>query len=307
LIFTLGKAKDTDKDGVPDKYDKCPSTPAGVQVDELGCPVDTDTDGVPDYLDKCPLTPANVKVDANGCPLDSDGDGVPDYLDKGPNTPKGVKVDADGRPIDTDADGVADYLDKCPNTQKGIKVDTKGCPLDSDGDGVPDYLDKCADTPKGATVDAFGCPVDTDKDGVPDYLDKCPTVPGIAANKGCPEIKAETKKVFAQALQGIQFESGKDVIKKMSFPILNKVVAVMKDNPSYNLEINGHTDNTGDAATNLMLSQKRADAVKNYLVMKGINGTRLTAKGYGQTMPVADNATVKGRAQNRRVEFKVLF
>jgi OmpA-OmpF porin, OOP family len=91
-------AKDTDGDGVVDDLDKCPGTPAGVQVDRDGCPLDTDGDGVPDYLDKCPGTPAGVQVDRDGCPLDTDGDGVPDYLDKCPGTPAGVKVDQDGCP-----------------------------------------------------------------------------------------------------------------------------------------------------------------------------------------------------------------
>jgi OmpA-OmpF porin, OOP family len=307
FVFSFGAAKDEDKDGVPDKYDKCPGTPAGVKVDALGCPVDSDGDGVADYLDKCPNTLSGVQVDAQGCPVDSDGDGVADYLDKCPNTPSGVTVDAAGCPIDSDGDGVADYLDKCPNTPAGEKVNASGCPMDSDGDGVPDNLDKCPNTPKGVKVDANGCPLDRDGDGVPDYMDKCPDVKGIAANKGCPEVKAETKKIFAQALQGIQFETGKDVIKKGSYPILDKVVKVMKDNPSYDLEINGHTDNQGNAAMNLGLSDKRANAVKTYLTKAGIEASRLTAKGFGQTMPVADNATVAGRAKNRRVEFKVNF
>ena len=305
LVFNFGKPRDTDKDGIADKLDKCPDTPLNVKVDKVGCPVDTDGDGIPDYLDKCPNTPKGVQVDAKGCPLDSDGDGVPDYLDKCPNTPTGVQVDAKGCPLDADGDGVPDYMDKCPNTPTGVQVDAKGCPLDTDGDGVPDYLDKCPNTPTGVIVDINGCPLDKDGDGVPDYLDKCPDVPGIIANDGCPEIKAEVKKIFAQALQGVQFEPGKNILKKTSFGILNKVVKVLKENPTYNLEINGHTDNQGDAARNQLLSQKRADAVKGYLVNKGIKAGRLTAKGYGQQVPVADNSTVAGRAQNRRVEFKV--
>ena len=307
FIFSLGKAKDTDRDGVADKMDKCPNTPVGVKVDAYGCPIDSDGDGVADYLDKCPLTPVDVKVDAAGCPLDTDGDGVADYLDKCPNTPKGVKIDASGCPIDSDGDGVADYLDKCSGTPQGVKVDATGCPVDTDGDGVADYLDKCPGTPKNVKVDASGCPLDRDGDGVPDYLDKCPDVPGLASNKGCPEVKAETKKIFAQALQGIQFETGKAVIKKGSFPILDKVVSVMKANPSYNLAINGYTDNKGVAAKNLELSQDRAESVRNYLSKNGIEVERLTAKGFGQDFPVADNATAAGRSKNRRVEFKVYF
>ncbi len=307
IILSFGTPKDADKDGVPDKLDKCPDTPKGVAVDALGCPIDIDGDGVADYLDKCPDTPAGAKVDATGCPLDTDGDVVADYLDKCPSTPAGVKVDVSGCPIDSDGDGVADYLDKCPSTPKGTKVNSAGCPLDSDGDGVADAQDKCPGTPKGVKVDANGCPLDSDGDGVADYLDKCPDVLGIAVNKGCPEVKAETKKIFAQALQGIQFETSKDVIKKSSNSILDKVIKVMKENPSYNLEINGHSDITGITSKNLILSQKRADAVKAYLTKGGVDADKLTAKGFGQTVPVADNATSAGRAKNRRVEFKVNF
>lgn len=273
VIFGLGKLKDTDKDGVPDKYDLCPNTPAGVKVDAKGCPIDTDNDGVADYLDKCP------------------------------NTPVGVKVDADGCPLDTDHDGVADYLDKCPDTPAGVAVDANGCPLDADKDGVPDYLDKCPNTPSCAQVDANGCPLDRDGDGVPDYLDKCPDVAGTVANYGCPEEKP--KKVIPQELKGIQFETNKDLINKISKPILNNAVAFMKANPAYNLEIDGYTDTTGKAFYNLELSQKRANAVAKYLVNHGIVATRLSESGFGQTLPIADNNTVEGRAKNRRVEFQV--
>lgn len=277
MIFSFGKARDTDKDGIADKFDRCPDTPIGVDIDDFGCPIDTDGDGIADYLDKCPLTPDGVNVDASGCPIDSDKDGIADYLDKCSDTPNGVKVDASGCPIDSDKDGVADHLDKCPGTAKGIDVDAEGCPLDRDGDGVPDYLDKC------------------------------PDVAGLAANKGCPEIKSETKKVFSQAIQGIQFELGSDVIKKASFPILDKVVSIMKENPAYNLEIKGYTDNKGNPEKNMDLSQRRADAVLIYLITNGIEEERLISKGFGQNFPVADNETATGRAKNRRVEFNINF
>lgn len=341
--FVFGNKKDKDKDRVADRKDKCPDTPLGVKVDKKGCPVDTDGDGVPDYLDKCPDTPAEAYgfVDQNGCPLDTDGDGVPDYLDKCPNTPKAAIgfIDKNGCPLDADADGVPDYLDKCPNTPAAVRVDSIGCPLDSDGDGVPDYCDKCFDTPAGAKVDSLGCPLDsdgdgvfdyldkcpntpveargkvglngcpldTDADGIPDYLDKCPTIPGVAVNNGCPEIKKEVKTLFKKALQGIQFATGKDLIIKKSYPILNQIAKVLIENPSYLIEIRGHTDNVGDPKLNQILSQKRAAAVLKYLVGKGIELKRMTANGYGDTLPVADNSTAEGRTLNRRVEFEISF
>ena len=184
--------KDADGDGVADKYDKCPNTPAGAVVDKVGCPIDSDQDGVPDGIDKCAATPAGATVDAVGCPVDSDKDGVPDGIDKCPNTPPGATVDAAGCPSDTDKDGVLDGIDKCPATSAGAVVDATGCPVDTDKDGVPDGIDKCLATPVGALVDATGCPLDTDKDGVPDGIDKCPnTPPGAKVDAtGCPALPA---------------------------------------------------------------------------------------------------------------------
>lgn len=308
---------DSDGDGVPDYLDKCPDTPIAARgmIDADGCPKDSDGDGVPDYLDKCPNTPAAARgfVDADGCPLDSDGDGVPDYLDKCPDTPKEAIgfVDANGCPLDSDGDGVPDYLDKCPDTPKEAygMIDAHGCPIDSDGDGVPDYLDKCPDTPKEAIgfVDENGCPKDTDGDGIPDYLDKCPTVAGPKSNNGCPELTREVRTLFQKALQGIQFESGKDVIRPVSFTVLNEIAKVFVENQTYVVEIQGHTDNVGNKDMNQRLSESRANAVRTYLISKGVAEKRLTAKGFGDGVPVADNKTAAGRAKNRRVEFIVTF
>ncbi|NLA23530.1 MAG: OmpA family protein, partial [Bacteroidales bacterium] len=232
---------------------------------------------------------------------DSDGDGVADKFDKCPDTPKGIAVDENGCPHDRDGDGVPDYLDECPDVAGLVALN--GCP-DRDGDGIPDHLDECPDV--AGLAEFNGCP-DRDGDGIPDHLDRCPDVPGIPENRGCPEVKEETKKVFEQALTGIQFETGKDVIKRASFPILDKVVKVMEENPEYSLNICGHTDNIGNPDKNMDLSDRRAKSVKQYLIDKGIEEKRMNAEGFGDTKPVEDNKTSQGRAKNRRVEFKVLF
>ena len=339
--------RDKDKDGVWDKIDMCPNTPRGVAVDSVGCPLDEDHDGVPDYLDHCLGTPAAAigfvdsvgcmldtdgdgvedyrdmcpntpqaawgKIDSVGCPLDSDGDGVPDYLDECPDTPESAynSIDGNGCPIDTDGDGVPDYLDECPDTPEAARgfVDEKGCELDSDNDSVPDYLDECPNTPAKAIgfVDAKGCELDSDGDGVPDYKDECPTVPGIKLNKGCPEIKREVRQLLQKAMQGIEFETGKATIKSRSFPLLDQIAQTFIENSNYIIEVQGHTDNTGKADVNKKLSDKRAHAVMDYLVKKGVPADRMSAKGYGPDVPIADNKTKAGRAKNRRVEFNINF
>ena len=128
ISYFFGR-KDSDGDGVKDGDDRCPDTPAGVEVDAVGCPVDSDGDGVADYQDNCPNTPAGATVNSSGCPLDSDSDGVFDGLDRCPNTPAGAEVDETGCPVDSDNDGVFDGIDRCPNTPRGTEVDRFGCPL----------------------------------------------------------------------------------------------------------------------------------------------------------------------------------
>jgi len=175
---------------------------------------------------------------------------------------------------------------------------------DSDKDGVADEVDECPGLIGSAETN--GCP-DKDGDGVADKDDHCPDVAGTIENKGCPPVKEEDKKVLKDALHGINFETGKDVINESSYPVLDAIVTIMKINPAYNLDIEGHTDSQGDDDLNMRLSEKRANAVKNYLTEKGIDAARLQAKGYGETKPVADNETAEGRAENRRVELKIRF
>ena len=269
IVLNIGKHTDTDKDGVGDKWDKCPMTPRNVKVDADGCPIDTDKDGVADYLDQCQDTPAGVLVDVKGCPVDADSDGVPDYLDK------------------------------CAATPAGVKVDAAGCPFDTDGDGIADYLDKCPDTPKDVKVDANGCAVDTDGDGVADYLDKCPDVAGTAANNGCPE---EASQIF----QNIQFEFASERLTRDSYPTLDQIAVTLKSDPStVRISVAGYTDYIGSNEYNLKLSVKRANSVKVYLIRKHVPAASIIITGYGEEDPIAPNETVEGRQKNRRVEFKI--
>ncbi len=201
---------------------------------------------------------------------------------------------------DSDRDGVPDSRDKCPGTPAGVAVDGSGCPLDSDKDGVPDYLDKCPGTPAGAAVDGSGCPLDSDKDGVPDYLDKCPGTPigTLVDNSGCPLPPEKVSTILK-----IEFDTAKADIKSKYHEEIGRVADFLKKYPTAKGTISGHTDNTGSAAMNQKLSQRRAESVVKYLVQKfGIDPSRLSARGYGLTQPIADNKTAAGRAKNRRIE-----
>ena len=305
FLFGARRDGDRDKDGVKDSVDQCPDTPLGDAVDANGCslPKDADGDGVTDNLDRCPGTPAGDRVDANGCslPKDADGDGVTDDKDKCPNTPAGTAVDATGCPKDSDGDGVIDASDKCPNTPAGTPVDATGCPKDSDGDGVSDSLDRCPNTPVGTSVDAQGCAVDLDGDGVINANDKCPNTPaGTKVDAvGCPALFGAGASLV---LQGVNFETGKSTLLPESQSVLDGVAESLVNNPDVLVEVGGHTDNTGRRASNVKLSDARANAVRDYLIAKGVNASQLTAKGYGPDKPVSDNTTVIGRAANRRVE-----
>jgi OOP family OmpA-OmpF porin len=199
--------------------------------------------------------------------------------------------------LDSDGDGVVDEVDQCPDTPRGITVDARGCPPDSDGDGVPDYLDRCPGTPPGVAVDSSGCPFDSDGDGVVDHLDQCPNTPkGATVNEvGCWSLEATTL-----------YDSNSSYMRSEAYPLLDEVAIILEKNPEMEVEVQGHTDNTGTAEYNQWLSEKRAQKVKDYLVSEGIDPSRLEAKGYGLTQPVASNGTEEGRAQNRRVELKRL-
>ncbi len=306
VTYHFGGGKDTDKDGVKDKKDNCPGTPFGAIVDKVGCPLDSDGDGVYDGLDMCANTPKGAKVDAKGCPLDTDKDGVFDGLDKCPETPEGVAVDAMGCALDGDKDGVPDYKDKQPNTPLGAKVDANGVGIDSDGDGVYDGLDKCPDTPAGAAVDPQGCAYDRDMDGVPDSIDACLGTPAgvVVDSTGCPVVAKIVEKIILH----VKFASGSFEIDKQSMVALDSIAERLYAYPDTKVEISGFTDNTGARDFNQTLSEKRAEAVKDYLVTKGIPADRMTTVGHGEDPDyfIDTNDTPEGRWNNRRVEINAI-
>jgi len=298
LTFNLGKKQDADIDGVSDKKDACPLTPAGVMVDDKGCPVDRDKDGVADYLDNCPDEFGLATL--GGC-ADKDMDGVANKDDRCPDVAGAIGLN--GCP-DTDKDGIADIDDNCSGTKSGYKVDVKGCPLDNDKYGIVNEEDRC---PDAAGVSGLkGCP-DADADGIADMDDHCPNAKGDVAHSGCPEIpKADIQKITVIAGK-IFFETGSDKLKLESDASLDELVVLMNKYPALHLTIEGHTDNVGEDAYNMTLSQKRTESVKAYLISKGISESRLKAIGFGETSPVADNKTAAGRAKNRRVELKTSY
>ena len=287
---------DRDGDKIIDKYDDCPDL-AGL-AEFKGCP-DTDGDKIIDPKDQCPTIAGELYM--NGCP-DRDHDSITDLEDLCPDN-YGSRVNK-GCP-DTDSDGLFDFIDECPLVAGPIE--NKGCPWpDSDSDGILDKEDGCPQL--AGPKENGGCPYkDSDNDGLLDKDDDCPNTPGPKSNKGCPVIEKEVIEVLKTAFDNLEFEVAKDIILAGSFNSLDELAGVLMKKPSWKLEITGHTDNAGDDASNLILSKKRAEAVKTYLSSKGIDIGRFVIQYYGETKPIADNSTAEGRAKNRRVEMKVVF
>lgn len=253
-------------------------------------PADRDEDGIPDQFDACPDTPGPYEEQhrINGCPPDADKDGIPDEVDACPNVP-GVKTD---------------------------DPKTNGCPPpppDRDHDGIIDVQDACPDVPGVPSSDPTknGCPpppADRDGDGIVDSEDACPDEKGPhnddPKKNGCPIVHITDTEVVI--LEQVQFDTGKATIKHASDGLLDQVAQVLITHPELlKLEVQGHTDSTGSRALNKRLSQDRANAVMAALVKRSVDKSRLTAKGYGQEQPIADNSTDSGRALNRRVQFSI--
>jgi outer membrane protein OmpA-like peptidoglycan-associated protein len=244
--------------------------------------------------------PAPAPVEVPVVILDTDGDGVVDSLDRCPDVP-GL-ADLMGCP-DKDGDGIADDDDKCPETPGLAKYG--GCPIpDTDGDGINDEEDKCPNEKGYARYQ--GCPIpDTDGDGINDEEDKCPNRPGPESNMGCPVIAKEVIDKINFAAKNVFFNSGSAKLLAKSNKSLDEVAKLMLADESLKMQIDGHTDAQGSDELNQTLSEKRANAVRDYLISKGVDASRLNATGYGETKPIADNKTAAGRAKNRRTEMTV--
>jgi outer membrane protein OmpA-like peptidoglycan-associated protein len=254
---------DTDGDGIYDKHDKCPTIPGIVEFD--GCP-DTDGDGIQDSEDDCPLVAG--PAEHNGCP-DTDGDGLPDNKDMCPKVAGKMKL---GGCPDTDGDGIVDNKDSCPK-QAGPRAN-RGCPWpDSDGDSV------------------------FDKD------DECPDTPGTVANNGCPEGPSEEDMArITELSKGIQFAFGSATFTEGTPPVIDDIVEIILKYPKSSFSVEGHTDSIGTKGYNQELSERRANAVVDYLSSRNVSSSRLSASGLGETSPIDTNINSAGRANNRRVE-----
>ncbi len=259
---------------------------------------DTDKDGVYDDVDKCPTVFGYARY--QGCPIpDTDGDGINDEEDSCKTIPGVARYH--GCPIpDRDKDGVNDEEDSCIDVPGLAKF--HGCP-DTDGDGIPDPQDKCPTVFGYAKYQ--GCPIpDTDSDGVNDEVDLCPTVPGPPETHGCP-IEQVVVKITAD-FKNILFNFGKSTIKPESAEIIARAAKIMNEQiPNSSFYIDGFTDNVGSAARNKILSKARAQAVVNQLVKDGVAKDRLVARGFGKEYPKSSNSTEEGRSNNRRVEVSI--
>jgi len=278
VIIKLGGPGDQDKDGVTDDKDECPDTPQGVQVDEKGCPLDRDKDGIPDYQDDCPDEPGLPQF--KGCP-DRDGDGIMDKEDDCPDLP-----------------GIPKY---------------KGCP-DTDGDGVIDPKDLCPDTQPGVVVDKDGCPIDSDGDGLTDDVDHCPGEYGPMEYMGCPEPpETEWPDMNKDTPPEVYFETDQYVLDANAEAELQKMVKFLFENPLMNIRLFGFADPRGSTEHNQDLSIRRVDAVKKFLMRKGIPENRINIRALGEVQEIKtqkgeENMNVDQKLRKaRKVQFETFF
>lgn len=302
---------------VPDKSAPPPPKKAAAALS------DKDGDGVLDDKDACPRESGEISADParDGCPpLDRDKDEILDVEDACPAFPGLRSGDATkhGCPKDSDEDGLHDGIDACPQVKGPSNSNPKksGCPKDSDEDGVPDTADACPAVKGPASTDQRrnGCPEDPDGDGVKYPDDACPNEKGAAdrdpKQNGCPKLVRVTDTEILIKTQ-VQFRTyGKskgETVAPVSEALMGEIRDVLTQHPDIlKIEVQGHSDDSGEPEFNLQLSQERADAVRQWLVDAGIPAAKLVAKGYGHTIPAADNRIRDGRQKNRRVQFIIL-
>ncbi len=322
---------DRDGDHIQDKDDACPDEPGTPELQ--GCP-DKDGDKIIDKQDACPDDPGIPEF--NGCP-DKDGDKIMDKEDDCPDEP-GIPQ-FKGCP-DRDADGVMDKEDECPD--KPGSVTNKGCPevkltlIDAQGNNL-----RTAVQAKDGSFNFDELPADElvifNLEGEDtEVYTEVKVVVGRIAKKALRDVKKdryfrfivlrvddsklkpedntdvaiklakEEEEVLKKAFDNLEFAAAKDIIKPESLSSLDELAALMAKKTNWRLKISGHTDSQGDKAKNLKLSEKRAKAVQNYLIGKGIKADRFKAEWFGQTKPIADNKTEEGRQKNRRVEMLII-
>ena len=286
---------------------------------------DYDGDGIADDSDRCVSEPEDKDdfEDTDGCPeLDNDGDKILDYVDACPNQAEDLNdfEDTDGCPDanrDRDKDGFVDRQDQCPDAPEdrdGYR-DADGCPEpDNDMDGIDDVDDQCPMKPEDIDgyKDEDGCPdTDNDKDGIPDVRDRCPDQPenvdGIEDEDGCPEERVLVTREKIEFDGKVYFETDRDEVKPASFDLLNEIAEVMNKHPELlKIEVQGHSDSRGESEYNRDLSDRRAAAVRSYLISRGVGGDRLMSRGYGESNPVINEENEAAWSQNRRVEFVII-
>jgi outer membrane protein OmpA-like peptidoglycan-associated protein len=288
-----GESSATCDPGLPHTIEECPD-------------MDEDQDGVANAADGCPEVPGTAE--RKGCPRsDSDNDGIEDGLDACPAEP-GLAALQGCQVSDKDKDGTPDEQDSCPG--EAGPADNRGCPLkDRDKDGIENDQDQCPDEP--GPPERNGCPEeDTDKDGIPNRIDSCTGTPGVETNLGCPMQEVPQVEITHRELRlrgKVYFEAAQARIQSRSYEVLDWVAKVLREHPEIpRVMVGAHTDDRGFAEENKRLSQQRAEAVRRYLVDKGVPLERLEARGYGQERPIDVNDTSIGRENNRRVDFFIL-
>ncbi|MEL6357509.1 MAG: thrombospondin type 3 repeat-containing protein, partial [Bacteroidota bacterium] len=298
LSVGFGK-KDADKDGIVDEEDVCPDEPGPESTG--GCP-DTDGDGIADKDDVCPEEAGVASL--AGCP-DTDGDGISDKDDVCP-TVAGL-ASLGGCP-DGDGDGIADQDDDCPSTAGIARLN--GCP-DTDGDGIKDSDDEC---PTVAGIARFqGCP-DSDGDGIKDSDDDCPTVAGVVARSGCPEPVEEfesledriaryqplvagleyitvSEETGTISIENLYFDTDLDLLRSLSNRVLDDVVTFLTrpGAENFTLRFEGHADERYTETYNQTLSEERAKSAMDYVIRKGVDASRLSMIGFGETKPLGES------------------